>query len=987
MAGDLHISTIPAGIAFAENFAAKLLQQYQENPEKIAEILILLPTRRSCRLVREAFLRQSGGAAMILPRLQTIGDVDEDAISLESAVLSATGTDPLAILPAIAPMRRKILLTQMILANPQHTNHPEHAMALADALATLIDRAHTEGVEMNNIRTLVGEADLAEHWGVTVRFLEIILENWPAILAEQGRIDPADRRNRLLHALADHWETHPPAHPVYAAGSTGSIPAVRRLLGVIAKMPDGHVILPALDRDIDPASWAALSDTHPQATLKTLLDSLGLTPSAVPLWDESVPLSSRSLLAREIMRPPDTTGEWRNLRKQASLLQPGLPGLQRFDCTTAEEEAALIALIFRHVQHTPGKTAALVTFDRGLARRVATACARFGIVLDDSAGQYLNTTPMGSWLDLCAETCVQQMAPVPLLSLLKHPHAALGMDTGDLRGTVRKLDRALRGLRPAPGIDGLKIQVQQNTALNSLISALSERLSPMLSLCNGQAHPFSDWLKAHITVAESLAESPQQKGAERLWTGEDGGVAAEFLATLVDHGVALPPVTAQHYVRIMNTLMQGVQVRKNWGTHPRLAILGPLEARMLQADLVILGGMNEGSWPGDPDPDPWMSRPMRAKFGLPSTDRGVGLSAHDFVLGFCTPEVILTRADRVGGTPGVPSRWLQRMDAVLDAAGLSLIQTDWLEKVRSLDKPDSDTVPEKRPEPRPPVRTRPVRLSVTEIEAWVRDPYSVYARRILGLEHIDMVDEILSVADLGTIVHKILESFVSTYRDTLPEDAYDRLMALADPVLDEKIHDPRTRYFWGLRFQALARWFINHESEWRTQARPLALEKKGEWVVPETGFTLSAKADRVDRMLDGSGAVAIIDYKTGSLPSKKAVEAGLSPQLPLEAAMVRAGAFLGIGPVPVGVLAYWQVGGTGDGGKDGTLNKTDPDTLADAAEEGLKTLIRAFADEATPYYSIPRPAARPRYNDYEHLARVQEWAVLGDDEADSGEAA
>lgn len=990
---DSHYSTIQAGAAFAEVIAAKLLQQFKDNPEKLTEILILLPTRRACRIVREAFLRQSGGTAMLLPRLQTLGDVDEDALALDIAALVQAGADNdakggniLEIPPAMPPLRRRIILTRLILQRPDYAGNPDQALALADALGHLLDRIHTEGLQAANLASLVDDSQLAERWQITLKFLEIILSLWPAILAEQGCIDAADRRNRLLTRLADHWRDHPPAHPVYAAGSTGPIPAVRNLLRVVAGLPQGHVILPALDRAIDPVSWDGLDETHPQYMLKLLLKDSGLTPGQIPLWDGDQPENPRISLIREAMRPAQTTGMWRTLGKSAETLAPALQNIQRISCASSEEEAALIALVFRYVQHTPGHTAALITLDRGLARRVAGACGRYGIQVDDSAGQFLNTTPIGGFLSFCAEAALDNFAPVPLLSLLKHGHAAVGMPSAEFRADIRFLDLLLRGVRPAPGFDGLlqhciNHELGQRRDLTALLTGLAEAMAPLLAL-QGGFHPFADFVRAHLQSAEAVATTPDRAGRERLWTADDGEQAALFFADLLAHADSLPTVNGQQYIRMLAVLMEGVQVRPSWGAHPRLSILGPMEARMTAADLVILGGVNEGSWPGIPENDPWMSRPMMRNFGLPSPERAVGLSAHDFTMGFCADNVIITRAERAGTTPTLPSRWLQRLDTVLQAAGLSMADGDWLDRVRAMDHAD-DITPAPRPEPRPDPSHRPSRLSVTEIETWMRDPYSVYAKRVLDLQKLDFIDESLTAADRGTVLHAILEDFIAGQPNPLPPDAYDRLVQMGTERLDDLIKDPRSRHFWGVRFASIARWFVDHEQKWRQDAVPLKQEIKGTMTIADGGFTLSGKLDRVDRKLDGSG-LALIDYKTGSTPTADDVLLGLSPQLPLEAAMLREGAFEDI---PLGsetaYIGYWVLKGGRSGGDDKEIKKSDPSKLADEAMLGLAALVRLYAKAETPYYSIPRPSARPRYNDYEHLARVQEWSVLDDGEGDA----
>lgn len=993
--------TIPAGVGFADIFAATLLQQNRDNPEKLAETLILLPTRRACRIVREAFLRQSGGIALLLPRMQTLGDVDEDSLSLEMAALNDVAEASLNIPPALSPLRRRMILMRLILQREaaaqkaKGTNEaypPDQALALADALGELMDRIQTEGLDMAALPSLV-DGDFAEHWQITVDFLSIISTQWPVILEAYGCIDAAERRNLLLQTLARHWEANPPQHRVIAAGSTGSIPASGDLLRVIASLPDGSVILPGLDQDMDAASWDAIDETHPQASLKDLLHKMGVGRDDVKPWPViggTVATTPRNKLATEIMRPAATTEQWRSLAKNAADIAEGLNHIQRFDCATAQEEARLISLIFRHVQHQPGKTAALVTFDRELARRVAASCARFDVQVDDTAGIPLGATRIGSFLSLVAESWASEMAPIPLLSLLKHSHAAAGMDHGAYRQAVRKLDRVLRGPRPGPGIDGLRAHVMaEHDELLPLIDRIEACFKPLLDITPGEYHPFLKILTAHIQVAEALASTTEHAGGERLWMGDEGEDAALFLSDLRDHSGGssgsldgMPDIGVHHYSPMLDVLMRGISVRPAYGAHPRLMIMGPLESRLIQADYVILGGLNEGSWPPAPKTDPWMSRPMRNSFGLPGPDRDIGLSAHDFVQCLCTHTAILTRAERAGTAPTIPSRWLQRLDTVLQAAGLNLAKSDWLDQVRTLDEPiDSLTFP--RPAPMPSVQDRPIKLSVTEIETWMRDPYAVYAKHVLSLRKLDPVDQKPDAADRGTILHDTLEQFTKAYPHTVPHTAYDDLLSMGHTRLYEQVADAKTRHFWGVRFDQAASWFFPHEVQWRTQANPVATEVKGDLTLPNMPFTLTAKADRIDRMKDGSG-LAIIDYKTGTHPTEKQIISGLSPQLSLEAAMAMEGVFPGVPGEKPAQLSYWKLSGGRGGGKATTL-KSDPNDLAEKALLGLENLVRVFANENTHYLSLPRPAFRPKYQDYAHLARVQEWSVLEDSD-EGGEA-
>jgi ATP-dependent helicase/nuclease subunit B len=917
----LQLFTIDPGIPFTDALAAGLLAESGGDPAILATHTILLPTRRACRNLRDTFLRLSHGRPLLLPRLQPLGDVDGDELALETA----QGADSAALLslpPAIPPLRRAALLARLVMKLPEYGEAPHLAFALAESLGALMDRVYTENLDLAGLAALA-PGDYAAHWQITLSFLEILSRSWPEILAAEGVIDAADRRNRLLLALAVHWRAHPPAGPVTAAGATGSTPAAAKLLQTIAALPQGRVVFPGLDRAMDDASWDALEDSHPQAAMKTLLAGIGADRRFVRDWPHAAPeppgaaeppalreaqRDARAWLASELMRPAATAEAWTHLNApgagapERDALRRSLAGLERYDCDTPEEEAHTIALLLRETLEIPGRRAALVTPDRRLARRVATACQRWGIEIDDSAGSPLPATPVGAWLALCAQCCLDEMRPRSFAALLKHKLCAAKEHAAAIE------TRLLRGAAPDKGFAGLykRLAAQENAAaLAETLRGLEEKLAPFLALCGGEAHDFSALLDAHIAIAENLSAGPQE-----LWQGEAGEAAALFLAGLREEAALMPRLDAASYLAVFAQLAANVTVRPAYGTHPRLAILGQIEARLVQPDLVIMGGLNEGTWPAQAAADPWMSRPMRQAFGLPSPEVTAGLSAHDFAQGFCAPRAAFTRARRVDGTPAVPSRWLQRLDTLLAALGCApeeIQRGAALGFARALDLPDGPPLPAPRPAPRPPADKRPTSLYVTAIERWMRDPYSIYARYILGLRRMEEIEEDADAALRGTLVHTALERFIRESGDTPPEGARERLLAIGAEEFEKASLDPGRRAFWWPRFTRIAEWFTGHERDWREErgARPLALEATGSLALP--GFTLNAKADRIDLLADGSAA--IIDYKTGGAPTKGEIEGGYAPQLPLEAAILKAGGFADTGARAPGYLGFWRMSG------------------------------------------------------------------------------
>ena len=1034
------VFTIPSGVAFVDALAAGLLAESRGDPLALAGATVLLPTRRAVRALREAFLRLSGGRPTLLPRLRPLGDVDEEDLAFDPAA-GAGWPAPEDLPPAIPGLRRQLLLTRLVLAGPRHGDiTPDQAARLAGELARLLDQVHTERLDFAGLAALVPDA-FADHWRITLDFLKILTEKWPLVLAAEGAIDPAERRNRLLEAQARAWAADPPAGPVVAAGSTGSIPATADLLAAVAALPRGRVVLPGLDRDLPAALWPALPPSHPQYGLGRLLARLGVAPAAVPDWpaatpqpvpppavspplDEgrqsqqgerepgitvvstaptsrnsaassppslrgrdrvggdvaTAPMSpsspARAALINLALRPAEGLAAW-----QGAAVEPdATENVWRLDCPGPQEEALSVALVLRQALETPGRTAALVTPDRGLARRVAAEMRRWDLEVDDSAGTPLDQTPPGGFLRLCARLVGEAFAPVPLLAALKHPLAALGRPPGAFRAAVRRLEVAvLRGPRPGPGIEGLRQALStRHAGVTALLDDLERAVAPFAGRLAGGPVLLPDVLRDHVAFAEALAAGPDQDGAARLWAGEAGEAAAGFVAELAESASDFDPVTPAAYPALLDTLGEGRVVRPAHGRHPRLHIWGPLEARLQHADVMVLSGLNEGTWPPETGANPWMSRPMQSAFGLPLPERRIGLAAHDFAQAFAAPAVVLTRAERVEGTPTVPSRWLLRLETLLGAGRLSAAGQGWRDWQRALDRPAAIR-PRPAPEPRPPVAARPRRLSVTQVETWMRDPYAVYARHVLGLRALDPLDADPGAADYGTIVHDVLDRFLRDHAaGPVPADAAERLIDTGRQVFADHIGRPGVWAFWWPRFLRIAHWFVATEAERRSRIAATVTEARGELTVdaPAGSFTLTAVADRIDRLRDGT--LAIIDYKTGAPPTQKEVTAGFAPQLPLEAAIAAAGGFKDVPAAPVAELDFWRLRG-GDPAGEVRRAGDDPATLAEEALEGLVRLIAAFDFPETAYRARPHPEHAPRYSDYQHLARVKEWAAGGGD--------
>lgn len=1042
----MHLFSVPSSAPFLRTTIAalvdgRLVEGFEARiaPERLADATLYLPTRRAGRMAREIFLDVLGADAVLLPRIVALGDIDEDELAFAQA---ASGLADLEIPPALDGLPRRLLLAQLIASwaarlkpddpaqAPLVVGGPASALALADDLARLIDDMSTRGVDWSALGTLVPDA-FDRYWSLTLDFLKIAGHAWPQYLKETDRIEPAARRDRLIDAEAQRLATQR-SGPVIAAGSTGSMPATAKLLTAIARLPHGAVVLPGLDVDLDNAAWDLIggsrdrqgklvtppSPNHPQYAMHGLLDRMGVTRRDVQQLGTPA-RHGRELLASEALRPSSATAVWHDRLKDAAvdrLIGEGTDGLTLIEAPNSEAEALAIAVVLREAREL-GKTAALVTPDRALARRVVAALGRWHLPVDDSGGDSLMETQPGIFARLAAETALDGCEPATLLALLKHPLLRLGRARYGWRGAIETFELALlRGPRPPAGCDGLvkefaifrgelaKLKRGEASALHP--SEPRTRLSePSLD----EAQDLIAQLKAALAPLETVGPNPldlceigaRHCAALKALTTDDDGIVEAFegpqgsaLLRAFDDLAAVGPasgvlVAARDYGEVFETAFGDRVVRRPELAEAPIRIYGPLEARLTQQDRVVLGGLVEGIWPPAPRIDPWLSRPMRHELGLDLPERRIGLSAHDFAQALGADEVFITHAAKVGGAPAVASRFLHRLEAVAGEDRWKAMKArgqTYLDYTHELDRPESVT-PIAQPAPRPPRIARPLKLPVTAIEDWLRDPYTIYAKYILRLSPLDPVDMPLSGADRGSAIHAALGEFTERYQDALPDDPVTALRQIGQKHFAPLMDHAEARALWWPRFLRIATWFAAWEQQRRTGVVQVQAERRGTLMIPlggERNFELSARADRIERRDDGS--YAILDYKTGHPPTGKQVRMGLSPQLTLEAAILRDGGFEDISAgASVSELTYVKLSGNTPPGDERVLElkierkdePQHPDDAADEARAKLEGLVRRFEDEKQSYRSLVLSMWSQRYGTYDDLARIKEWSAAG----------
>jgi ATP-dependent helicase/nuclease subunit B len=1030
------------------------------DPLSLAKVTIFLPTRRSARVLRSEFVDLLGGRSAILPVIRPLGETEDDGSYFDEALPATFDlAEPLSSSARLIELARLILAWRNKLPQIVRDIHsdsplvapasPADAIWLARNLAELIDSIETEDRAWSELAAL-DAADHALWWQLTAQFLRIANEFWPARLDELGKSSPARNRNALLRAEAMRIRTATHSGPIIVAGSTGSVPATAELIAAVAALKQGVIVLPGLDRGMPDHDWRLVSPElhsgeradpathgHPQYGLAQLLKRLRATRDDVEtLAEADADLQLRAQVLSRALAPSAATSGWGEWRKSIGpeAFTRAFADVALIEAANEREEATAIAIALRLALERPSRSggdsqAALITPDRNLARRVAAELARFSIAADDSAGTPLSSTPQGTLLQLLLEATLRPGDPVAVASLLKHPLARFGLDREPMTLAVEALELlALRGgnaeidiaalepllerqlaeqvadrhpprwrqsLQPEAAERAADLARRVASAVEPLVSMLVRHRPDGRGLTTGFA--FSDWAERTGRALEAVA-ADEHGNLASLWSGEAGDALASLLGDIIAADSAMEADGPQ-WIDVLAALSAGQAVKPRAMSHPRLFIFGTLEARLQSVDTLVLGGLNEGSWPGQTANNPFISRSMKTEIGLEPPERRIGQLAHDFEMANGTRNLIYSRAVRQGAAPTVASRWLQRLMALggeqfeMDLRSRGLRYVEWAAMIDASDDRKRGQKPAQRPEPKPPVDLQPKSYSFSEVGRLRRDPYSIYARRVLRLDPIDAFNRDPGAAERGTLYHAIIDRFVREGHVAGTPEGAAAMDRIVGELFDAEGLPPHIDSVWRQRFQEVARAFLDWEKDRRPLVRKSFTEARGGVPIEPAGIRLTGVADRID-LMDG-GRADIIDYKTGSSPSPAQARSLLDPQLALEAYALGAGAFRDVGALVPGDLLYVRLK-PGDRFKPETVNnegstggKSQAKSAMDLAEESIEqftSLVTLLRSGERGFASRLIPAQQNDYSgDYDHLARVAEWATAEAEEANGDE--
>lgn len=942
--------------------------EVRTHPLSLASYTIYLPTRRAARQLRSLFLCE--GAASALPRIHAFDEIGVHKADRHNAPIKA---DEFSVL---TPQRMDQILRALIFPIVSHHlgfNMSEAmGMKLVEEVRHFMEELQREGISLESAWEN-REPNFARETELGAKIFSVLQTHWSKILAEEKALPAMYFQELAWKDRLVEWHTKPPANPIIIAGFTGLTPLIREIMYMGSLLPKGRLVLV----NFSTAYGHKVGENHPQYIMQRFLETYKISPTFVQDLSRK-PNEVDQAIHSFFLEP--------HIANLPSLKEGILPKISYAQTAHSLEEAELIAQKLRAVVEDPHKTAILVTPNRGLARKVRLQMKRWGIEIDDSAGSPYSQTPSGQFILLSAALLTNaSFSMVDLLALLKHPLCGKGFERATWQRLIQWVEKDI--IRPSLVSLTLKevverIQIypfpekEEKEAVEKFkrwFSQLLDFQKNMDPLMSRKSLALADLLSVHKGLISHLICMDSDN--ELLISEDTGGGQATSLWQQLDkdlRGINIPHIF--QYVSYLRGYLKYFSVRPSSELyHPRIKILGVVEARLFTADVVIIGSLNEEIWEGTGRVH-WFSDRQRAKIGLPTLQQREGIVAHDFIQLLSAKEIVLTRAATEEGSPSTPSRFLEVLLAHLGRQGGSVAT------LKKAHKGSQEGIRGRnfgfvRPQPKPPLAMRPTKMALTDVGPWLLNPYEVYAKYILKLRPLPSIESEDISLRFGIMIHSLLAELLPLYRGS-GKNIETLEPALVKSHIRKYFPAPAEARYYKEKAERICQWVKKRltleEDIWQKDF----LEIKGALTLssPKAHLTIEGRADRLT--LEKNGTLHIIDYKTGTLPSLRKIQWGHFPQLTLEAAMALQKGFSELSSSFKDIkLSYWLVNGRKEGGEVVALRESGKE-MAKEAYAGLQSLFHQFYVAESPYEATVHVSPA-----YKHLSRVQEWQYVTNENA------
>ena len=950
----MKVFNIQASKPFLETLIYGIKTRFGSNPILLSSIKIFLPTKRACKNFDEIFLETNNYKPTFIPKTYPIGDLDANEIMASSFANNADKNNDFN--QSISEYEERIIFANLINLKFKNENcNIIHNLETANDLIKIYNECIKDEINLDKILEL-NLTELTIKLSEIKKMLSILAKDYPDYLTKIGKTSPEHNKIDLINRLRILWENNPTSEIIIFAGSTGSVPATRKLIKTVTDLPNGYVVLPSVDHLLDDHSWNKIDYNHPQFMLKQLIDFMGIERKSINEWDQKIVYESNSAFISNFMLPEAVTYKWHSLVKNLSL-----NNFKILPCETLATEAEIISLMIRESLEKKINKMIVVTNNNNLKTMIIANLKRWEIKIKDPDGNKISETDLGKVFILAAKMIESDFSAIDTLAFLKQ-------ETLFEKNLVVEFEKVVfRGLKLKPGIIPILIKIEHFPDLKEFLHNILKKSENLIKLCSKKAE-FKEFLKTHIELIENLSNDKLS-----LYNNHIGESTHLYLSELFKISDTIGRVTFSEYLYIFEDFLSKQKISTEETSYSGVEILNSIDARLVKADLIILAGLNNGIWPSKTQVNQWINKSIRNFLGMHPEEYLASKSAHDFYKLCHMSNVIITYSSYINQEPAYPSKWIIRLETLAEYLGLkaNLITNEpWNEIVKSIDQKEPKQLP-KIPAPTPKLELRPRKLSVTKIETLIRNPYIIYTSEILKLKPLDSIEKEPNSADFGTIVHLVLESYSKSSKHL--KASRELLLSIAESTI-KKYQGFYIYPFWLAKLNKICNSFFEYYNLVQTNNNIFSeVSGKLAFESPGGSFILTSKADCI--LIDTSNNIQILDYKTGSIPSLHECKELTAPQLPLEGIIAHHGGFdcqiQGVN-YNLKALTYLLLKANNDDIETQNLCEILNDDFINLSKQYLHNLIAKYDLENTGYELILNNKTITKYQDYQHFCRVKE---------------
>jgi ATP-dependent helicase/nuclease subunit B len=957
-----NIFNIPANYHFFES----LFDWLQENfSDRLSEVKIFLPNRRSCRQLTQIFIEKKLNA--FLPKIKAISDLSyEDFFDLPADSETKNIIDDLLQIKVISGIDHLFFLTKEIEKLSVFGSEIEfnQAFKISLILKDLFDEIERAEIDLKKL-TEIDDSDLSSHRQLTLDFLKNFQVQIKNSLLKENIFFTTSYQNFIVEKFTELLQKNGSKTPLVIAGSTGSMSFGKKLIKAISQQKNGYVVLHSLLAD--KKNFGA--ENHPQFFLNQLLGFLEIEKNSVKkIAKENFLLSSNNRLdlLSLLMLPSFESLKWQNVQaylNEKTAIEDLEKNFKLIETKNEIEEAKIIALILAE-STTQKKKSAVITNNRKLADLLKLELQKTSLPFNDTRNLGVFNSKLINFLLLILELIESEFNSHSLLATLKNPLCYHSQNKEIIADFEIKI---LRQERLKPGIDGIKekLKIVDQKELNNFFEDFCSKLIIHPKPVEGHDERYfnkfdmAKSLSSKIQDLIKITENLSKKSWQKLLEEEPAQIELfEFFEELKSQNNL--KISDNNFLASLKDLLTQISFFEKSDATSSIQILSTIEARLLNYDLVIIASLNEGEFP-EIETDNWLGKKIRKDLEIERSAKKTGQNAYDFCNYLSNQRIVLTRSEVRNGATLIASPFLLKFRTLCQKIGANLNSGEEYFNFLKNSQSNESKLARQETNPKPKIEFRPKKLSITEISKLISDPYTIYAKKILELRELEKIDHESSYAEFGSFVHKALEDFIKNPHQ-------NDFLEKSEEIFTKYFFSEEAKLTWLPKFKNIFVDFLRKNEEFSDYKNYVEIPVK----IKIGENLISGKIDRL--ISNETGLVQIFDYKTGEIPTKKSVTSGAEPQLTIAMLAIVEGLIeselKNVDLDKIDSLNYWKLSASsGSEIKEMCDKNSEIKILYSAAKLGLAKLFEYFSDKENGYISAPNKKNYKK-NEYSHLARI-----------------